>query len=260
MIEILFSLLFWFYLTVSSIVLWMIAVCIWLITFLIDPRLKILHYFSSLWGYHYIVLSPIWKTKYEGREKIKKKGVYILTPNHQSFMDIFVLFGLRKHYKWVSKKSLFRIPFMGWNMYMNKYIGLIRGSDPSIDKMKKECGKNLSRGSSILIFPEGTRSKDGNLRPFFSGAARLAVMNSVPLIPIVINGTKDILPKSAWRFHIKGRVRIAVHVLDPIHPDEVSGDYKELNNRLYETMSAELENIRSHRIPELPNPSLRGME
>jgi 1-acyl-sn-glycerol-3-phosphate acyltransferase len=244
MAEILFSLFFWFYLTLSSIVLWTVAVFIWLVTIFFDRRLKILHYFTSIWGYHYIVLCPFWKTIFSGREKIKKKSVYILTPNHQSFLDIFVLFGLRKHYKWVSKKSLFRIPFVGWNMYMNKYIGLIRGSDPSIDKMKKECSKNLSQGSSILIFPEGTRSKNGELQPFYSGAARLALMSGIPLVPIVIDGTKDILQKSAWRFHVKGQVKIRVHVLPPIHPDEFSGDYKRLNSQMYETIEAELEKIR----------------
>ena len=119
----------------------------------------------------------------------------MLTPNHQSQVDILVLFTLFRHFKWVAKSEAFQIPFIGWNMSLNRYIKLRRGDSGSAAAMLRVCRDNLSAGSSVAIFPEGTRSRDGRLRPFKHGAFSLAVDAGVPVVPIVVDGERMLVPR-----------------------------------------------------------------
>jgi 1-acyl-sn-glycerol-3-phosphate acyltransferase len=134
--------------------------------------------------------------------------------NHQSFLDILVLFRLHAHYKWVSKSEMFRIPCIGWNMSLNRYVKLVRGDAASIARMMDACRQHLSQGSSVLIFPEGTRSVDGHLKHFKHGAFTLAQSAGMPILPLVIEGTANALPKHG--FVLRGRHAIRVRVLDPV--------------------------------------------
>jgi len=102
----------------------------------------------------------------EGREKIRRDATYVIVSNHQSQLDILVLFRLYVHFKWVSKSEIFKIPLIGWNMVMNRYIKLRRGDKESIAQMMADSEERLAEGSSIFIFPEGSRSPDGRLKPF----------------------------------------------------------------------------------------------
>jgi 1-acyl-sn-glycerol-3-phosphate acyltransferase len=136
--------------------------------------------------------------------------------NHLSLLDILALYGLFRPFKWVSREDLFRVPFVGWNMRMNDYVPLRRGDRDSIRKMLAQCRKHLSNGVPILIFPEGTRSKDGHLQPFKDGAFKLAAEAGVPVIPIAIEGTGEALPKAGLVF--RGRMSGSVTVLEPIPP------------------------------------------
>jgi 1-acyl-sn-glycerol-3-phosphate acyltransferase len=139
--------------------------------------------------------------------------------NHQSFLDILILFRLFRHFKWVSKAEMFRIPCIGWNMSLNRYVKLRRGSPESIAHMMAACEKHLAQGSSIMIFPEGTRSEDGRLRSFKHGAFTLARNANVPLLPIVVEGTAHALPKHG--FVLRGRHAIRVRVLPEIPLEQV---------------------------------------
>jgi 1-acyl-sn-glycerol-3-phosphate acyltransferase len=89
-------------------------------------------------------------------------------------LDILVLFRIYKHFKWVSKIENFRLPCIGWNMRLNRYIPLRRGDRESVRQMMDACETTLRAGSSIMMFPEGTRSKNGVLQPFKTGAFELA--------------------------------------------------------------------------------------
>src|SRR5207248_2172390 len=103
----------------------------------------------------------------------------------------------------------------GWNMRLNRYVGLVRGDKQSIEKMAAACHEWLRRGVSVMIFPEGTRSPDGRLLPFKPGAFRIARDAGVPILPIVIDGTHDALPKHSPLL-IKQIARVRVKVLDPV--------------------------------------------
>jgi 1-acyl-sn-glycerol-3-phosphate acyltransferase len=214
------SLCFWIFLGVSSVLLFPVAVVIWAVTAPFDRRRVLLHRFTCFWASLYTWLNPAWPVQVIGREKIRPGVAYVMVANHQSLLDILVLFRLFRHFKWVSKIENFRVPFIGWNMSLNRYIKLRRGDRASIAQMMQACEHELASGSSIMMFPEGTRSVDGRLRPFKPGAFALAQRMGAPLLPIVLEGTGNALPKRG--FVLQGRHAIRIRVLDEISYEAVA--------------------------------------
>jgi 1-acyl-sn-glycerol-3-phosphate acyltransferase len=208
------SLLFWLFIALSSAALYPVALLIWASTALLDRRRVLLHRFTCFWASLYTWLNPVWRVRIEGREKIRRDAAYVMVANHQSLLDVLVLFRLFAHFKWVSKIENFHVPFIGWNMSLNRYVKLRRGSRDSVARMMRQCEVTLAEGSSILMFPEGTRSPDGRLQAFKAGAFTLAKRARAPVLPIVVEGTAAALPKRG--FVLRGRHRICVRVLDEI--------------------------------------------
>jgi 1-acyl-sn-glycerol-3-phosphate acyltransferase len=226
----LYSTAFWLFLTLSSIALFPVAVAIWAVTVPFDRRLVVLHRFTCFWASLYSWVNPLWPVTIEGREKIDPRETYVMIVNHLSLLDILVLFRLFTHFKWVSKVENFSIPCVGWNMRLNRYIELKRGDKESIREMMAACEKTLAEGSSIMMFPEGTRSRNGVLQPFKTGAFELALRTHKPLLPIVVEGTSDALPKKG--FVLRGRHPIRITVLDPWPVERFEGlDAKELTSQ-----------------------------
>jgi 1-acyl-sn-glycerol-3-phosphate acyltransferase len=114
----------------------------------------------------------------------------------------------------VSKIENFRVPVIGWNMSLNRYIKLRRGDRKSVVQMMQRCRETLAEGSSLMFFPEGTRSQDGRLRAFKPGAFELAQTARVPIVPIILTGSGDALPKRG--FVLRGKSEIRLRVLEPI--------------------------------------------
>src|SRR5213594_748523 len=137
------SLVFWLFLVASSIVLFPVAVLIWAVTAPFDRRRALLHRFTCFWASLYSWLNPAWRVRIEGREKIQPGVAYVMVANHQSFLDILVLFRLFVHFKWVSKIEIFRVPCIGWNMRLNRYIKLRRGDARSVAEMMRACEQTL---------------------------------------------------------------------------------------------------------------------
>ena len=214
MVQRLLSAIFWAFLVLSSCALFPIAVLLWLLTSPFDRRRWMLHRFTCFWASLYSWLNPAWPVEVRGREKIRPDGTYVMVANHLSLLDVLVLFRLFTHFKWVSKIENFRLPLVGWNMRLNGYIELIRGDRESVAKMLGECRRTLRKENSIMMFPEGTRSPDGRLRSFKQGAFELALDTGKPILPIVVEGTADALPKRG--FVLRGRHRIRVTVLDEL--------------------------------------------
>jgi len=200
--------------TLSSVAMFPVALLCWALTAPFDRRKVILHRLTCFWGSLYTWLNPAWPVQIVGREKIDPGETYVMVANHQSLLDILVLFRLFSHFKWVSKVENFRIPLIGWNMRLNDYIQLKRGDRSSSAAMLRCCRENLAAGNSIMMFPEGTRSPTGKLRGFKSGAFLLAKDAKRPLLPIVVHGTASALPKRG--VVLQGRHRITIEVLDPI--------------------------------------------
>jgi 1-acyl-sn-glycerol-3-phosphate acyltransferase len=208
------SVLFWLFIALSSILLFPVALVLWAVTAPFDRRLVVLHHFTCFWASLYTWLNPAWRVEILGREKIRRESTYVMVANHQSLLDILVLFRLFVHFKWVSKIENFRVPFIGWNMALNRYIRLRRGSRESVARMMEACERALAQGSSVMMFPEGTRSPDGRLQRFKPGAFSLAQRARADILPIVVEGTARALPKRG--FVLQGRHAIRIRVLDEV--------------------------------------------
>ncbi len=232
-----FSVIFWAFLATSSAVLFLGAVVLFALGYPFDRNRRLLHLYTCAWATMYFAVNPFWRLRVFGREKLPWNGPAVLVANHESLGDILVLFGLFRPFKWVSKKSVFNVPFIGWNMTLNGYVGLVRGSKESIVKMLADCDRWLARGVPILMFPEGTRSPDGEIKAFKDGAFQLSVKNNCPVIPVVLTGTARSLPKHG--FVLRDRVHCHVQVLDPIHPSAFNGDVAALREHVRGVMIAE---------------------
>ncbi len=201
---------------VTSVVFFLVAVVIRVVTGPFDRRLAILHRFTSFWACFYLWTTPAWSVRVLGREKLGR-GPYVIVSNHQSGLDILVAFHLFYPFKWVSKIEMFRVPLIGWNMRLNRYIPLKRGDKESVSKMLTACEDAIRQGCSVWFFPEGTRSKTGVLRSFKPGAFATAHKMKTPILALAINGTHKALPKKSLNFH--GRHRISLTVLEEIPYD-----------------------------------------
>jgi 1-acyl-sn-glycerol-3-phosphate acyltransferase len=234
------SALFWGFIILSSLVLFPIAILLWLVTAPFDRRRAVLHQFTCFWASLYTWFNPAWRVTIQGREHVRRGTVYVMVANHQSLLDILVLFRLFAHFKWVSKIELFKIPCIGWNMSLNRYVKLRRGDAESIARMMRTCEERIAEGSSIMMFPEGTRSPDGRLKPFKHGAFTLAQRAGVPLLPIVVEGTANALPKRG--FVLQGRHAIRVRILPEVpHARFATQSVGALTDEMHALFAAELE-------------------
>ena len=221
-----------------------VAFLLWLISIPFDKRRLMNNRWMVIQGIVLTKMSPFWKVVVDGREKIDQKQAYVIVPNHQSMLDIVFFNMLHHRLRWVSKIEVFRTPIVGWEMRMVKYIELVRGNKASVVKMMEKCVESLQDGISVVIFPEGTRSLTGVIGKFKPGAFQIAVKTDKPLLPVLIDGTGDILPKKGFIFGNRSVVRI--RVLDPIFPGNFkTGDPEELAAMVHAQMVSAMEQLRS---------------
>jgi len=187
------------------------------VSFLVDSRRWRIHQLVMLWGRSVFWSIPLSRVTVTGREHIHPRRPYILVANHQSLLDIMALLALNRHFKWVAKASLFQIPFLGWSMALAGYIKLMRGRHGSIRATYDEAKRWLRSGVSVFFFPEGTRSRTGQLGAFKNGAFKLSLETGIPVVPIAIQGTAAILSRGRWMVRYRSHVRITV--LRPLHPE-----------------------------------------
>lgn len=243
MLRFLFSLYVWLLVITVTIILSPLFVLIWLLTVLFDKRLVILHYFGNFWGSLFTLLVPGWKVNIIDKDKLNKK-TKIIVANHQSQQDILLMYRLGVPFRWISKAEVFRIPFYGWLMRLKGDIRLQRTSKASIKKMIIDAENVLYKGCTIAIFPEGTRSKTGELGNFKEGAFKLAQDTKVPIQPIVIEGVHRNLIYNYFMF--KGKNTITVKVLDEIpYEDFKNLETGELAKKVRNMIDSELQNLRN---------------
>ncbi|MEX0686090.1 MAG: lysophospholipid acyltransferase family protein [Balneolales bacterium] len=180
-----------------------------------DPfKVRPNRYFMAL-GYNFVRFNPFWEKNFLGLDKVDPDTPTIFVGNHQSFMDMPLLAGLPFDMKWVSKIELFKVPVVGWLLKMGGHIGVKRGNKEAIKSLEK-IKPYLDERIPVMIFPEGTRSRKGELKKFKNGAFIVAKKHNYLIQPIVIHGTYDILPPGDWRVKWKGKFFISI--LDPIIP------------------------------------------
>jgi len=232
------SLLVWGFVALTMPLFFAGAFVVFLLTVLFDRRRVVLHLYGCLWASVYVWMNPLWRNRVVGREKLPWTRPAVLVANHASTVDILVLYGLFRPFKWVSKSSNFRIPFVGWNMVLNGYVPITRGAADSARRMMARCEELLAMGAPVLLFPEGTRSVTGELQPFKDGAFRLARQCGVPVIPVAVSGTYETLPKHG--VVLRNRMSSVVEVLDPIDPGRY-GSAGELRDAARSAIAAALE-------------------
>lgn len=173
----------------------------------------------------------------------------VYVANHQSLLDIIVLgCYLERDYRWVAKDAVFRVPFLGPHLRYSGHVPVYRGERASQEntKLPQRITGVVEEGADILFFPEGTRSRDSTLQPFRIGAFMTAVLNELPVVPLVVRGTGQLMVKGARDLSIDAEKECSVTVLEPIpEPPRVPGDDKKaraeaLRDLVWRTMAEEL--------------------
>ncbi len=156
-----------------------------------------------------------------GAENIESGVSYVITANHQSLYDIYVLYGwLGMDFKWVMKKELEKVPVLGIACKTLGHIFIDRSDSKGAVDTINAAKTKIANGTSVLFFPEGTRSGDGKMREFKKGAFKMAVDLGIPVLPVTINGTRNILPKNSLDL-MPGGVTMIIHKPIPVkHNDE----------------------------------------
>lgn len=217
---------------------------IWLLVLPFDRNRTITHWLVIYQGLLLSEILPVWKIVIEGREKAKKGTTYVIISNHQSILDIILINCLRYRFKWISKIENMKAPFIGWYLRMADYITIDRGNLESKVEMMRKSNECLDKGISIMIFPEGTRSPEGRLGTFKRGAFQLAIGARKPILPVIIDGTGDILPKHGLKFTSTKKINIRVY--DPVEPQMFGTDNPDiLAARFHNFMAAGLERLRA---------------
>ena len=182
------------------------------LTFPFDRRRYVCGRFFRRMGVLAARLVPAWHFGVAGEVPKKIPGRTVVVSNHESQADPFLISSLPWEMKWLGKAELFRVPVVGWSMWLAGDVPVRRGDARSGHDAMRRCARWLDRGVPVMIFPEGTRSPDGNLLPFKDGAFRLALDADAQVLPIAVEGTRQALPKHSWHFG-KARARVAVGTL-----------------------------------------------
>ncbi|MBR3021774.1 MAG: 1-acyl-sn-glycerol-3-phosphate acyltransferase [Bacteroidaceae bacterium] len=175
---------------------------------------------ARVWGWLFcrMFLLPV---KVEGKEKLDRKQAYIIVGNHQSMFDIFLMLGFMPYrFKWMMKKELSRIPLIGFACKCCGFITVDRTSKADIVHTMSKADELLRHHNSLAMFAEGTRTLTGKLGPFKRGAFKLAVEQQLPIAPVSINGTFEVMPKGQ-KYVRRFPLRLVIH--DPIFPEGTDG-------------------------------------
>lgn len=182
-----------------------------------DPARRKQNAIERAWGRALLAVGGV-KVKVDGLEKIKEDGSYVFVSNHLSYMDTPVaLANIPVRFRFLAKRGLFQIPFMGWHLARAGHIRVPReDARAAVKTMTLAAQVVHDEGISLLIFPEGGRSRTGAMRDFKEGAAFIAIKAGVPLVPIALRGTREILPFGSG--HIRSG-HVTMRIGDPIATD-----------------------------------------
>ena len=234
------------------ILVFIVAVIIYVLTFValvvcypFDKKRVVVHKISELLTLCVFSLAATKRTVI-GRENIDPKATYVIVLNHSSMADIISIYNLPLVFKWVSKREVYKLPIIGRLLLAHGDIVINRASTKEAMNLVHTKGKEwLAKGASVSIFPEGTRSKDGEIHNFKAGAFILAKDAGVPILPIVLDGTNKMMRKG---FFMNWRNHITIKVLPPIPAEEVSErSVKEVMAEIHDKMVDTLAEIRKNK-------------
>jgi 1-acyl-sn-glycerol-3-phosphate acyltransferase len=166
-----------------------------------------------------ITLCPV---KITGRKKLNKKQSYVFVSNHQSAYDIFLIYGyLGQPIKWVMKQSLRKIPLVGFACEKAGFIFVDNSTPQAAARTINEAEQRLKNGASIAIFPEGSRTKTGKINPFKKGAYQMALNLQLPVVPVTINGSYEVMPRHSYLIY-PHKMELIIH--EPIPTDSIRSE------------------------------------
>lgn len=231
------TIFYFLFLFLFMVVYFPIFALVWVVTKPFDKRKVIVHETSRFLSYMIIKICPLWSVKIDGKENIDKKQTYAIIANHQSMLDIPLMANVPLNFRWVAKREVYKMPFFGWVLWMRDDIGIERGGLSSTKKMLMVAKKKISQKISIVIYPEGTRSKTGKFGEFKEGAFIVAKMTGVPILPIVIDGTWIV---GNWGgFGLKMPTKLRMTILEPIPAEQIKNmSLKEISDMCKERMEA----------------------
>ncbi len=204
------------------------------------------HFCMRRWAKDNLLLSRA-RVRIEGLENVARDRPMIFVANHSGLHDILSLAAfLPVQFRWIAKKSLFSVPFMGWHMRRSGYIPIDRENPRNAARSIVKAAEEIRNGVSAIAFPEGTRSRTGDLGGFHSGAFALALRAGVPLVPVTLEGSyRVILPKT---LKVHPGVIIRIKIGSPIDLSAYArGDKHRLMDDVFRIMAANLEALRLRR-------------
>lgn len=199
------------------------------------------HLVGRFWAWSIVYVSRV-KVSVQGLEHIDPGAAYVYMANHQSMFDIPSLLGyLPVQFRWLAKMELFQIPVFGYSMARVGYIGIDRSNRKSAYKSLQEAAQKIAHGVSVVVFPEGTRSTDGQIKSFKAGGFYLAIRSGRPIVPVVIYGSHHVMPKGRLRIN-RGQIILSIH--PPIETTHYNNKNKEdLMELVRSTMKRDLDKI-----------------
>jgi 1-acyl-sn-glycerol-3-phosphate acyltransferase len=215
---------------------------------LVDPNRAISDWYFRTIAKTVVRINPLWKVEVTGKEKLERGGPFVLVVNHQSFADLIAMCFLDHPTKYLGKASVFSVPVFGWALKIAGEVPVVRGDRASGKDAVAALGAWLDRGVSVALFPEGTRSDTGAIGKFKLGAFRLAIAHERPIVPVVLAGARELLPKKSVLFEKSATIRL--RVLDPV---PVSGMTDADAQRLADAVRARI--VAAH---EEMEPTLEG--
>jgi 1-acyl-sn-glycerol-3-phosphate acyltransferase len=203
-----------------------------------DPTGRRVHYIGKFWARLNLLLSGV-RVRLINPQAIKPGQPYIVMSNHQSHYDVWALIGhMPLQLRWVMKIELRKIPIFGLGCERMGHIFIDRGHPDRAYKSLEAAGQKIRDGASVVFFPEGTRSPDGNLLPFKKGGFNIALTAGVPILPITVRGSRGVLPKGTVRVR-PGTIELLIH--QPVTLEGYSTENREaLMERVKSTIAAGL--------------------
>ena len=237
------SILYYIVVSTAWIVLYVLSFIALIVCYPFDKKRSVVHRISAWLTNTVFIFAPLARRRVVGMENIDPNKAYVMVLNHQSMVDILSIYNLPLVFKWVSKREVYRIPIVGRLLWMHGDIVINRASAKEAMQLVHTKGMEwLKRGATVSIFPEGTRSKDGEIHNFKAGAFILAKDAGVPILPVVLDGTSSLVRKG-WM--INWRNVITIKVLPEIPAEEVAErSIKEVMAQVHTDMVDALAEIR----------------
>lgn len=238
------SLLYYIFTLLQVTILFIVSIIVLALTYPFDKSRRWVHECSRCICALLYGVPPLMRRTIDGVENIDKNKAYVMVMNHNSGFDIFAAYKIPLNFRWVSKREVFRVPFMGPLLTIHGDIPIERGNAAEAMAKVLSLGKLwLSRGATVAIFPEGTRSKTGQINRFKGGAFNLAKEAGVEILPVVMTGTNEYLKKN---YMVNWRNRVGIRVMKPVSVEQIqSMDVKELSQMVHDDMVKTLAELRA---------------